>query len=112
MVTVFMCAMMMPIRFMASAAAGLMELLPKNRPFELSDDGEHLFTRGQRYDFVGFCEDERYVADNGETLHAGKRLGYIIGSSGCRVQQAAASSGTYVMLRGASDCSEVYRLCE
>ena len=112
MITVFMSALMLPVRFMASAAAGLIELLPQHRPFELSDDGEHLFASGQRYDFVGFCQDERYIADNGETIRAGMPLGYITGSSGCRVSRTSTRVGTYIMLRGASDCAEVYRLCE
>jgi len=112
-ISVFMSALMFPLRVMASAASGLMEHLPQNHPFELSDDGEYLFSRGARYDFVGFSDDDgSYMVDSGEIVHAGMRLGYIVGENGCHVQRLATKKGTYIMLRGISDCSEVYRLCE
>ena len=112
MITGFMSSLVIPLRVIASAAAEIMERLPQNRPFELSDDGEYLFSSGQRYDFVGFGGDDgSYVADDGQTVRAGKRLGYIVGESGCRVQRLSIGSGTYIMLRGTSDCSEIYRLC-
>lgn len=113
MISVFMSALMLPLRVMASAASGLMEHLPQNRPFELSDDGEYLFCSGERYDFVGFSdEDGGYIVDSGETVHAGMRLGYVVGENGCRVQRMTTQKGTYIMLKGVSDLSEVYRLCE
>ncbi len=113
MISVFMSAFMIPVRIMANAASGLMEYLPKNRPFELSDDGEYLFSSGRRYDFVGFSdEDGSYTVDDGQTVHGGFRLGYIVGESGCRVQRTSSRNGTYIMLTGVSDRSEVYRLCE
>lgn len=112
MISVIMSAVMLRLMEAGRAAFRLVCHLPQNRPFELSDDGEHLFSRGMRYDFVGFSEDGRYTAESGETVHAGSRLGYIVGENGCRVRRTTARKGTYVMLRGTSDCSEVYRLSE
>ena len=112
MSTVFMSAVMLPIRIAASAASGLLEHLPRNRAFELSDDGEYLFSDGERYDFVGFCGDDGYILDSGETVRAGMPLGHVTGASGCRVRRTTTRVGTYVMLKGMSDCPEVYRLCE
>lgn len=105
-------AVLLRLGNLAGAAVSLAGRLPMNRPFELSDDGEYLFSRGERYDFVGFSEDGSFTVDSGETAVAGRRLGYIVGDNGCSVQQMSAEHGTYVLLRGASDCAEIYRLCE
>lgn len=96
----------------AGAAVSAAGRLPQHKPFELSDDGEFLFSGGERYDFVGFCEDARYTVEPGETTAPGRRLGYIVGDSTMRVRQLPTRKGTYVAVKGAADCSEIYRLCE
>jgi len=110
--SVIISAVLLRLSSIAGAAVGLVGHLPQNRPFELSDDGEYLYNSGERYDFVGFSEDGSYITDNGCTASAGRRLGYVAGSSGCTVRSMTTDEGTYVMLRGASDCAEIYRLCE
>ena len=112
MTSVIISAVLLRLSSIAGAAVNLVGHFPRNNAFELSDDGEYLYSRGERYDFVGFSEDGRYVSDSGETVSAGGRLGYVIGDNGCSVRRMASREGTYVMLSGASDCAEIYRLCE
>ncbi len=112
MTSVIISAVLLRLSSIAGAAVNLAGYLPKNRPFELSDDGEYLYNSGERYDFVGFSEDGSYITDNGVTVSAGRRLGYVTGSSGCQVRSMNTGEGTYVMLQGASDCGEIYRLSE
>lgn len=112
MASVIISAVLLRLSSIAGAAVSLAGHLPRNNAFELSDDGEYLYSRGERYDFVGFSEDGRYVSESGETVSAGGRLGYVTGDNGCSVRRMASRQGTYVMLKGASDCAEIYRLCE
>ncbi len=112
MIAFVMSALLVRVGQIAAAASELAEHLPKNRPFELSDDGEYLFSHGDRYDFVGFSENGRFTVDSGETIRPRARLGHVVGESGCNVCRTSTREGTYVMLKGISDCSEVYRLCE
>ncbi len=112
MTSVIISAVLLRLSSIAGAAVNLAGHLPQNRPFELSDDGEYLYNSGERYDFVGFSEDGSYITDSGASVSAGRRLGYVAGSSGCSVRIMPSDEGTYVMLQGASDCGEVYRLSE
>lgn len=111
MITVIFSVARLGLGRIAGAAIGLAGRLPQRKPFELSEDGEFLYSSGERYDFVGFSEDGSYVSDSGELASPGRRLGYVVNDSGRKVTQLDCGDCDYVMVSGAIDCAEIYRLC-
>lgn len=112
MTSVIISAVLLRLSSIAGAAVNIAGYMPQNKSFELSDDGEYLFCGSRRYDFVGFSDDGFYRTENGEELSAGHRLGHVNGNAGCSVRCMDSLEGTYVLLEGACDCGEIYRLCE
>jgi len=110
--SVIISAVLLRLSSIAGAAVNLAGYMPRNKSFELSDDGEYLYCDSLRYDFVGFSENGSYSDDNGRAISAGRRLGHVSGCGGCHVRSMNSAEGTYLMLEGASDCAEIYRLCE
>lgn len=94
----------------AGSVVSIAEQLPLHRDFELSQDGESLFSSNKRYEFVGFSDDGSFISDSGERMLPGRRLGHLTNDGG-KVRQLNSSLNNYVMLYGVGDCAEVYRLC-
>ncbi|MBE6754632.1 MAG: hypothetical protein E7559_09860 [Ruminococcaceae bacterium] len=94
----------------------LAERLPGRKPFEISQDGEYLFTDSARYDFVGFSPREYYQTPSGERAVPGRRIGYVFNDDGSNILELNMESEVsfcgerYVMLSGMSDLAEIYRL--
>ena len=94
----------------AGAAVGLLDRLPRNGRYELSEDGESLYLDNARYKFVGFSDDGSYLTVNGEKALPGRRLGYVINDSDYRVNELLTAVDSYVILNGVGDYGEVYEL--
>ena len=110
MANVVFSAVLSGLGRVAGAAVGLLDRLPRNKRFELSEDGESLYLENERYKFVGFSDDGSYLTVNGEKAVTGRRLGYVVNDSDYRVNQLVTALDSYVILNGVGDYGEVYAL--
>ena len=78
--------------------------------FELSQDGETVWSGNAAYAFVGFGEDGDFSSSFGkEPVSVGKRLGRLKDEPEYRVWQLKAAGGDYIMLKSRADTAEVFR---
>lgn len=110
MANVVFSAVLSGLGRIAGAAFGLLDRLPRNERFELSEDGESLYLDNDRYKFVGFSDDGSYVTVYGETAVTGRRLGRVVNDSEYRVNELITALDRYVILSGVGDYGEVYAL--
>lgn len=112
---VFMLSLAGIGRAVGSVASMLGGLAGRER-FEISQDGEYLFAGDLRYDFVGFSPREHYETPSGASVVPGRRLGFVTNEDGASIRslkpaaESAMCRDTYVMLSGANDLAEIYRL--
>ncbi len=108
MLSVVFTAVLSGLGRIAGGVVELLDQLPQHERFELSQDGESVYSGSDSYDFVGFSDDGCYTAPSGERAVPGKRLGYVSGDS-YRVRQLDGLSSDYIILFGVGDCAEIYR---
>ena len=97
------------------AVVELIDRLPGQECFEISQDGEYLYTDRKRYDFVGFSSKDEYITPAGDAVKPGRKLGRVVNDDGYSIRRMASAGNAdnmdvYVMLSGADDMAEIYRL--
>ena len=110
MANVVFTAVLSGLGRIAGAAVGLLDHLPRNGHYELSEDGESLYLDNSRYKFVGFADDGTYTTVYGEKALPGRRLGRVVNDNDYRVNELVTTVDSYVILSGVGDYGEVYEL--
>ena len=111
MVSVIFSASLLGLGYITGAVSRLGERMSSPERFELSQDGETLYAKSGRYDFVGFSDSGEYLTEGGELLTAGRCVGRVSNDDNRKVYILEGEYDRYVMLQNISDSTEVFRLC-
>lgn len=84
-------------------------LISRSENFELSNDGESVFSDDGCYRYVGFC-DGGVIPEHIGKAAPGRILGSICDDSLLRVWELETEQGDYIMVGSSSDCADIYCL--
>lgn len=95
----------------AYAAASVAENFPCiSAEFELSQDGETIWSDCAEYSFVGFSENGDFSTSVGVCpVAVGKKLGKIKYDPDCKVWQLCTERGEYIMVTSKVDTAEIFK---
>ena len=94
-----------------SDVPGIGHLVSGNAEFELSHDGETVYSGSDRYEYVGFC-DCGDIPDFIGSGTPGRCVGYVRDESGIKVWRLdiEAVIKKYILVGYSTDCADIYCL--
>lgn len=99
------------IGHLAYSVASAAERLPSaGEEFELSQDGETVWSGDEAYTFVGFGKGTlRLACPGGIRMAVGRKIGRLRGEPERKVRRLRARSGEYIMVSAPADTAEIFR---